>query len=1159
MEGPADRVQRQRALDPHGSFIVQAPAGSGKTGLLIQRFLLLLARVEQPEQVVAITFTRKAADEMRRRIIAALSKAQSWSADSIAPVDDYSRQLLILAQSVLLQDQRLGWQLLHNPERLRTMTIDALCAAITHQTPVLSGFGTQPDHLDRDDADRCYRQASQDTLRHLACSPPWDTALQQLFDHLDHRWDQAESLLAEMLQRRDQWLPLVVRGRELDRECRLHLQQALQRLIQDRLATALALVPAWLQQQLPPLAEYAVDHLVSNPKASIQLIQQLQYYRQQQPVGAWRWPTASTDQLLCWHALINLLLTSAGLWRRQVNVNMGFPASSKKEKAALTQLLQQLDDDRYQSLRLALHGLQRSLPETSDYNDEQWQILQTLLQLLPLAVGELQRLFVRLNKVDFTAITLQSLQALGSPEQPTDLALRMDGTIQHLLVDEFQDTSRSHYQLLQQLTCEWDGQDGRTLFLVGDPMQSIYRFREANVGLFLQVKRYGLGAIQPEFLRLTVNFRSRANLIEWNNQLLQQVMPVQEDIGTGAIPFTAATPAQSPPPPECVSNDPPVEIHTLCSFDHEAARVVEIIHASDPEQTIAVLARNRNGLYPVITALQQADIAFQAVDVASLSQSQLVTDLLTLTQALLLPGDRVSWLALLRTPWCALSLADIATIIAPDPTAPVWQLLQQSEQRAQLSQDGQQRSHRLVAILTAAFKNRRRSDGWNAIAPLRRWIEGVWRALGGPLLVTDPIEQDNAALFFDLLQQSECGGELADPTVLVKRIQSVRAVTSRDAVSARIQLMTIHKAKGLEFDVVVVTALALGQRSHDRPLLLWQERQRPDGHTDLLLAPIQRSDQADPDPVYRMLQDWNQQADQHEQTRLLYVALTRARHKLHLLASVTQQQNGTLKTPRTGSLLRLLWSVIHHDCEQQLLAEQQQPLAAVPDTTTVTTQRHHVLRADWQPQPVTPLSLPLPALQPEADPVTQVQSESTILFQWAGELIRCIGVVVHRSFCFIDQQRRLGRPVSIATYLPVIQHHLMRLGVPSCHLNEAVQQVQQALQQTLSDPRGQWLFDASHQHPASEWAIGGSVDGKTYRAVIDRTFIDAEGYRWIVDFKTSRHSGSDLELFLDHEQERYRPQLQLYARLMRQMAGEHQRPIRLGLYFPLFPAWREVV
>src|SRR5512146_922212 len=116
----ADAAVRRQALDPNGSFIVQAPAGSGKTELLIQRYLVLLARVEHPESIVAITFTRKAAAEMRFRLVEALQRA----AGDEAAEQEHARFTWELARAALARDRERDWQLLRNPARLRILTID---------------------------------------------------------------------------------------------------------------------------------------------------------------------------------------------------------------------------------------------------------------------------------------------------------------------------------------------------------------------------------------------------------------------------------------------------------------------------------------------------------------------------------------------------------------------------------------------------------------------------------------------------------------------------------------------------------------------------------------------------------------------------------------------------------------------------------------------------------------------------------------------------------------------------------------------------------------------------------------------------------------------------------------------------------------------------
>ena len=125
-----------------------------------------------------------------------------------------------------------------------------------------------------------------------------------------------------------------------------------------------------------------------------------------------------------------------------------------------------------------------------EYSDDEWEILNELLSLLPIAKRHLTDLFAERGVVDFQAIAMAALEALGPEDNPTDLMLSLDLRIQHILVDEYQDTSRRQLELLRALTRGWEPGDGRSLFIVGDPMQSIYLFRDAEVGLFLDAQAF---------------------------------------------------------------------------------------------------------------------------------------------------------------------------------------------------------------------------------------------------------------------------------------------------------------------------------------------------------------------------------------------------------------------------------------------------------------------------------------------------------------------------------------------------------------------------------------------------------------------------------------------------------------------------------------------
>ena len=171
---PADAQVRETALDGSRSFVVQAPAGSGKTGLLIQRYLRLLADVEDPEEIIAITFTRKAAAEMRDRVLDALAAAGAAPApvkEDGGAANPHQQTTLALARAVVERDAQKGWSLYAQPARMRILTIDALCRAIATQMPWLSRLGGDAQIVD--DPSPLYRQAARDVVALLHEDTPW--------------------------------------------------------------------------------------------------------------------------------------------------------------------------------------------------------------------------------------------------------------------------------------------------------------------------------------------------------------------------------------------------------------------------------------------------------------------------------------------------------------------------------------------------------------------------------------------------------------------------------------------------------------------------------------------------------------------------------------------------------------------------------------------------------------------------------------------------------------------------------------------------------------------------------------------------------------------------------------------------------------------------
>lgn len=1119
-----DAAAREAALDINDSFIVQAPAGSGKTGLLTQRFLALLANAGEPEEILAITFTHKAAGEMRSRIFSALQTA----VDDLPPEKAHERLTWELARAVLAQDKKNGWSLLHNPGRLRVQTIDSLCASLTRQMPLLSTFGSQPAVAD--DAGFLYAEAARKTLADIEAGESWSAHVEHLLRHLDNNLYRVEQLLAEMLQRRDHWLRHIADNRD-ERIQRKSLEAILQRIIEEHLQLLHDSVPAEVAGELVSLAAIAADKLqqleIDSPIHACLKLKHL--------------PGHNIAHLVQWQGIAHLLLTGEN-WRKPkgINRNLGFPPEDKKnpeagDHAENKRRMQDLLDKlvAHEKFRESLAGLQ-SLP-AANYSETQWDILQALIELLPVAVAHLRLVFRAHGMVDFTEISQKAVLALGSDELPTDLALALDYRIHHLLVDEFQDTSLSQYRLLERLTAGWEEQEGRTLFLVGDPMQSIYRFREAEVALYLRARHRGIGPVSLTPLTLSVNFRSNASLIDWFNAAFSRVFPDREDLTTGAVTYEPSNASGTS------DNDCTVEVYPALRDDraHEAQRVLELVRRlkdQDPQQTIAVLVRARSHLDHLVGALNEAGIGFRAVEIEHLSHRQPVIDLVSLTRALLHPADRVAWIAILRAPWLGLTLKQTGQLLGDDRELPVWQCLQDTSRWPQLPDPLAERLRTFVEVINGAIDRRQQ-------LVLDQWVEDTWLALGGPATLEATRDLSDCEQYFRLLRKMTADGNPITVGSLHKELDKLYASTDPSADEG-LQLMTIHKAKGLEFDAVILPGLGRKSPSANTRLLNWVERATEYDDSELLIAPISASGE-ERDSINTYLRYLDKQREHNESVRLLYVAATRARRSLHLFGH-TSVSNDELQTPMSGSLLATLWPAVVDEFERAFSQSKDLPVGgeASMQPGYGDVQGIRRLAPHW--------TMPVSLRASENGPV---RDEEPVEYSWVGPSARHIGTAVHRSLEYLVRHGHAAWDGADRSRLRAnTRNELLTLGVPAADVDRAVDTVIEAVTNTLADERGRWLLDNTYEGSRCEYALVSLGDDGPVTSIIDRTFIDRNGVRWIVDYKTSTHSGGGLDEFLDRERERYQPQLERYARVIQQL---EDRPVRLGLYFPLLGGWRE--
>ena len=1095
MQANGDQAVRREVLDPARSFIIEAPAGSGKTTLLTHRILRLLTTVEQPEHIVAVTFTRKAVEEMRARILDALALAASGE-----PADEFGKATYRLAAAVLQHDRRCEWNLAQHPARLRIMTIDALCVSIVGQSPLASG-ATSAAALE-EDADALYREAARATIGALGDGGGAAPATALMLRHLDNDWARLEVLVAEMLAHRDQWLRVIFRS-----NLRAVIEASLRAAIDRELAAVDAAIPAHLKTDLAAAARAAADELARDGDAS--------------PIvalaGVEGFPRAVAGSIEQWRGLAQMLLTNDGAWRKRFNAALGFKRAAAAHKRRIGEIVEALTPD-----VAALRAVQRIrvLPHAR-FAEGDWRLFAALADLLKSATANFKLLSLRGQRTDFTEVALGALSALGTPEAPSDLGLILDYRIQHLLVDEFQDTSVTQFELIERLTAGWGYEDGRTLFLVGDPMQSIYRFRQADVQIFKRVTSdEHIGSVMLSHRQLAANFRAQASLVEWLNRSMPVVLANAQDRANTFV--TQHSVRQS-------TGDPALHLHAWVEYDAaaEATRVVDVItviRARHPQERVAILVRSRSHLGSITARLIDANVPVAVREIQPLLEFPVIADLMALTQALLHLGDRVAWLSVLRAPWCGLSLDALHVIAAHRRT--VLEALGDDDIRNALAAEDRARVERFVEVMQAAVAMVLRG-------PLARIVDTAWTALGGPACADERRDFPRVRRYLEVLEEVETRYSTPTMTQLYDRINRVFSSTST-ATDAAVEVMTIHAAKGLEFDTVIIPGLGRPPRGDQKRLLVWHEDITAAGGTELLMSALPTAGGGN--GLYEYLRHREKEEAAAEGIRLLYVAITRARRQVHLLGHAPVNSSGGNK-PAPRSFIANLWPVIEQD------------FTAANVSRSVTGDDPGM--GGYVARPLRRLERPAKlAARGAAAAVTVLQPPE---FDWAGLNAKHIGTVTHQMLQSLSAHD-FADAAGNSAMMRRARGRLRALGIASAEVDAATARVSAAVASTLGSERGQWIFAVRHTDVRAELRLSAVVDDELVRVIIDRTFVDPEGYRWIIDFKTGEHGGGALDAYLDAEVERYKPQLHRYAEVM---GMTETRPIMLGLYFPLHDAWRQ--
>ena len=985
-----------------------------------------------------------------------------------------------------------------------------------------------------------------------------------LLKHLDNNTNKVEKLLADLLNKRDQWVSHVLFIKHSGQDAQDYLLQSLEELVAETLETAEhSLAP--IASQVTTLLRFAAHNRRSEGKVweTIEVLTTL--------------PGGTASELPVWKILVDLFLTKDGTWRSRIDKRQGFPAGDKSDKE-----FDSLCKQRKQEFNELMTGLkeQPELLEALDYirrlpdpnsETEQWAFLSALTRILIHMSGELLLSFSQFGMMDYAQAGAAARNSLGSEEHPTDLAMSLDHSIQHILVDEFQDTSQLQLEILQQLTAGWQPGDNRSLFLVGDAMQSCYGFRNANVGIYLNVREHGIGEIQLESLTLQTNFRSQEKIVTWVNQVFSHAFPSQPDSSRGAVPYSASVPI-NPTEIEFGISALVIQhqgIDKIAAQQAEASAVIsqiKSIQLHDAGASIAILVRSRSHLAKIIPLLKEEQIPWLATDIDRLGTLPVIEDLLSLTKALLNLADRVAWLSVLRAPWCGLTSKDLFAITQHAKNNSIWSGLQafassnntdengeSCEGIAGLSPDGDARMTSIVKILQHAMSIRFR-------VRLRDLIESTWTLLRGVCTSTSNEALVSVAHYFSLLEQYELGNGLLNVAEFQERVsQSFVSPPPEVGLSNPVNILTMHKSKGLEFDHIILPGLTRNPASDDKQLLQWYERLNADGENRLFLT-TQTAVGNDENKLYSLMRHEQQQKNLLEDTRLLYIAVTRARTSVLLLGTLAEDSKGEFQ-PQKSCLLNRVWPQLNSgnfNLKKENLTEKEIP--ELHDDRT----NEEKSRGNLYPE-VTPINRFKSALELNTTeieslnqalnlysppPVVQEKSQDQKNiaepqeFEQDNSLAAAIGILIHSSLeSFTISQNKGLWLENLNNQRSFWSLYLRQHIDDETQLQAVLGDIKRTIESNTANKDIAWIFDEKGLEAQSELAL---TNQHNRLFIVDRTLIDKDGTRWIIDFKTGHPSSSQSnDAFIQTMKARYKSQLSNYGNLFAQLES---RKTKLALY-----------
>ena len=836
---PSDHQTRKKALG-QGSFIVQAPAGSGKTSLLVKKFLNRLLEVKSPKEVLALTFTNKAAAEMAQRLKEAL-EGKSKDNEIKKIVEKISKHAL-----------KSKWDEGYI-DSLMIMTIDKLALRLIKQTPILSSSGV--NFLTDEDPDDLYREAIRETITSNAEN-------HLLFKYFDYDYHKLTEQLLALISKRDQWLPIVSGLLRSDKN-------NIEEIYETYYANELNI---WVEEKIKPKftnEDLKELEIIVNYSADIKNIDHKDKLR-------------SPINYEFWFYIRDLLLTKSGKQiRKKIDTSGGFPATNEGKE--IKERLLKLKELKINKFNILIDFF--NVIDKKNIVDIYPLITPFCLLLIDM-VTKLNEKFKERRIIDFTQIMGNAVEVL----RDTHLPLILDQNISHILVDEFQDTNESQLIFIELLTQNFAGNPEKSFFAVGDPMQSIYRFRKAEVEIFSRVQKNGISDLKLTSLFLKVNFRSNKNIIDWLNNSFSKAFPLIDDSDEGSVPYSSCESSNN-------NSEGGIELIALtcdtksksAQYEAEALYVLNLIkdtRNSNPDASIAVLTRSKAHLNELITLINKKDtsIPIDAIEMSKILSNQTFQDILCLTKALFDFSDRTNWIAALKSPWCGLSINDLVLLFEKDHKSLVWELINNIDITSRLDKNSGRRLRNFVEVIRENIQYRGRISH-------RYFVEGIWRQLNGEESMVDSKDIQNIDLFLELIE--EASEILSVDFIKLERLIEKKFISKTSIQKNPIKFLTIQKSKGLEFDHVIIPNLNKRTRNEESDLVLYDK------------STLSIKNPGNDKNLHSYHAYKERKRLDNEKIRLLYVAMTRAKNKCYLIGTVKKE--GDLVVPNSGTFMNILW------------------------------------------------------------------------------------------------------------------------------------------------------------------------------------------------------------------------------------------------------------